>query len=147
MSKTFIGIHLVFATKSRKRTIPKDKSRLLYAYLHSILQDRKCYTLRINGIGDHLHIAFNLSPQVALADLVRDMKRSSSLFMGPGNGFELFEGWGKGYFASSFSYEERDSVIEYIRSQPTHHLGKAFEEEVEWLSLKAGLKYYADDWA
>ncbi|MDE6255171.1 MAG: IS200/IS605 family transposase [Muribaculaceae bacterium] len=146
MSKVFLGIHLVFATRCRKRTIRMDQRRTLYAYIHSILQDRKCKTFRINGMQDHVHIAFDLSPVISLSDLARDIKRSTSIFMNPANGFPDFEGWGKGYFAESFSHQERDGVIGYIIDQEAHHNGKAFEQEMEWLSLKAGLRYYPDDW-
>ncbi|MBD5287749.1 MAG: IS200/IS605 family transposase [Bacteroides sp.] len=146
MSKVFIGIHLVFATRCRKRTIPMDKRRTLYAYIHSILQDRKCKTFRINGMQDHVHIAFDLAPNIALSDIARDIKRCTSIFMNDANGFSYFEGWGKGYYAESFSHQEREGVIRYIVDQESHHQGKAFEQEMEWLTLKAGLRYYPDDW-
>ncbi|MDE5808458.1 MAG: transposase [Muribaculaceae bacterium] len=65
----------------------------------------------MNGIGDHIHIALDLNPSIALADLVRDIKRSTSEFMNPANGYPLFEGWGRGYYAATFSRADRDSVI------------------------------------
>ena len=145
MSKIFIGIHLVFATRYRKRTIDMNRRRELYAYIYTMLQERGCKTYRINGIGDHLHIAFSLNPLISLSDLVRDLKRSTSLFLNSEKGFAGFEGWSKGYFAASFSYEERDTVISYIIDQEKHHLGKHLQAEMEWLALKAGLQFHQED--
>ena len=146
MSKVFAGFHIVFATRNRKRTLPGDEQkRVLYAYIHSIIESRNSKTFRINGVRDHIHIAIDLNPSVALSDLVRDIKRSTSEFLKPSNGFPLFEGWGKGYYAASFSRENRDGVIQYIKDQEEHHLRNIFEAEMEWLSQKAGLSFHPDD--
>ena len=146
MSKVFAGFHIVFATKSRRRTIPKDEKRRLYAYLHSVITDKKCKTFRINGMSDHVHIALDLNPTIALSDLVRDLKRSSSKFMQGTSAFPDFAGWAEGYFAESFSHNDRDGVIAYIMNQEEHHIGNSIEQEIEWLTLKAGLTYFPDDY-
>lgn len=146
MSKVFLGVHIVFATKHRRRTIAYDHRRLLYAYIHEILNSRKCHTLRINGMLDHIHIAINLHPEESLANLVRDIKRQSSTWLSNDPRFPKFEGWGKGYYASTFSYDDRDGVIEYIRNQETHHQTREFLAEMEWFAMKAGLTWHNDDW-
>lgn len=146
MSKVFAGYHIVFATKYRQRTINTEELReKLYAYIFGFLQNKKCYVFRIGGMSDHVHMALDLNPQIALADLVRDMKRSSGIFMSAANGFVDFMGWGDGYYAGTFSYENRDRVIGYIKNQQSHHQGKALDEELEWLALKMGLQYHTED--
>ena len=46
----------------------------------------------------------------------------------------MFDGWGNGYAAFSYSAAERPNVIEYIKAQKEHHKYKSFREEYEeWL--------------
>lgn len=146
MSKVFAGYHLVFSTKKRMRTIPAEYKRKLYNYIFTVLQSKECDTIRINGMSDHIHIAFNLNPRIALADLVRDIKRSSSLFMTAENGFPSFMGWGEGYYAHTFSHDDKVAVRQYIMNQEEHHAGKALIEEMEWMALKQGLRFHENDW-
>ncbi len=146
MSNVFAGYHVVFATKNRQATIPYSQRRKLYNYIFGILKNNNCHTYRINGMSDHVHIAFDLHPNCALADIVRDIKRSSSLALTSDGSFPAFMGWGRGYYAATFSRDDLDSVKEYIINQENHHIGKAFEAEMEWLSIKAALKYHPDDY-
>ncbi|MDE5868638.1 MAG: IS200/IS605 family transposase [Muribaculaceae bacterium] len=146
MSKVFAGYHVVFATKSRKRTLPLERARLLYGYIHGCLEKRNCKTFRINGMEDHVHIAFDLNASLALADVVREIKRGSSHFLGIDNGFPDFDGWGRGYYAHTFSIMERDGVIEYIRNQREHHSNFNFLDEIKEVSSRQGLAYHPDDW-
>lgn len=37
--------------------------------------------------------------------------------------------WQKGYGAFSYSKSQRNNVIQYIRNQKKHHMGKTFREE------------------
>ncbi len=46
----------------------------------------------------------------------------------------MFDGWGNGYAAFTYSVNERPTVIEYIKNQKEHHKVKTFREEYEeWL--------------
>ncbi|MDE6259089.1 MAG: IS200/IS605 family transposase [Muribaculaceae bacterium] len=146
MSNVFAGFHVVFVTKERKSTIPFQERRKLYNYIYGILKNQGCKTLRINGMTDHVHIAFELNPTIALADLVRDIKRSTSIALTREGSFPAFMGWARGYYACSFSPHEKDQVIHYIMNQEDHHAGTAIDAELEWLSIKAGLQYFPNDY-
>ena len=97
-------------------------------------------------MGNHVHLAFDLNPCYALSDVVRDLKRGSSIAMGKGGKFPHFEGWARGFFGCSFSPADKDRVVTYITNQVEHHVGKALEAELEWLSLKAELKFMLEDY-
>ena len=43
--------------------------------------------------------------------------------------FPLFEGWGNGYAAFTYSAEERPNVMAYIRNQKEHHKKVTFKDE------------------
>ena len=145
MSKTHIYCHIVFGTKRRERTIPLDRKKELYAYIWKIIQNKKCTLVRINGVEDHVHILLDLHPTAALADLVRDIKTSSSHWLNSTGIFIHFKGWGREYYASSVSPENVEACKQYIISQEEHHLGAKFEDEIQDLARKWGMGYYEDD--
>lgn len=146
MSKTQILIHIVFATKNRYQTIPLFHKRELYRYIHGIIKENHCKTLRINGMTDHVHILLDLNPRIALADLVKKIKQSSSTWMKTNIHFNLFEGWNVGYYASSLSHSDRDRCLEYIKNQEVHHDGRALLEEIKELCLEYHLDWDHRDW-
>ena len=131
MSKTCALYHVVINTHYRKMTIPESSKKELYKYLYGILTNKGCHTLRINGIGNHVHLLFDMPPTLSLSSVMQSLKQSSSRWMLRNPLFPFFEGWGKEYFAVSVSPSVKDSIINYIRNQETHHLKIGFEEEIE----------------
>ncbi len=141
MSKVCAYYHIVLNTKRRRATIPMDSRRRLYAYMHGIITNHNCKTIRINGIENHVHLLIELHPSVALADLVGDIKRSSTLWMRSQPEFKAFECWGKEYFASTVSYNVVPKVKEYIINQEAHHKGTDFEDEIRMWVERYGMEW------
>jgi len=83
---------LVFATKYREHTIRDAHCEELYKYIWGVIDNNKCKLYRINGVGDHIHIACDLHPSIALAGLIKDIKLSSSEWMKKQDHFNLFKG-------------------------------------------------------
>ncbi|MFN3556251.1 MAG: transposase [Bacteroidales bacterium] len=90
---------------------------------------------------DHLHIATHLHPTVTLADLVKDMKVSSSLMIKNENIFPGFSGWQEGYAGFSKSYADKDVLINYIMQQEEHHRKVSFRDELIELLLHEGIDF------
>lgn len=120
---------IVFCTKHREPTLTKENRRHLFAYMWGVLKKHNCHVYRINGIEDHLHIAINLHPSVALAKLVKTLKLASSKYIKEQNLFEDFRGWQVGYGAFTYSQTEKWALIEYVKNQEEHHQGKSFTDE------------------
>jgi putative transposase len=96
--------HLVFRTKDSLPTIKQDHVDQLYAYISGIIKHKNSHLYRISGVENHLHILTDLHPSIALADFIREVKVSSSLWMKSGNLFPRFNGWAEGYGAFTCSY-------------------------------------------
>lgn len=96
---------------------------------------------------DHIHMLIDLNPSVALSDLMRNIKASTSQWMAKSEFFPLFEGWGKGYYAASLSYEHKTMVIDYIINQEKHHTSRSYLDEMKWLYDRNKLQWYDDDMA
>lgn len=142
MSYVISLYHIVFATRRREPVIDETYSQNLYRVIASEIAKSKSKALIINGVHDHIHILLQLSPQIALSDLVRDIKSKSSVWMKSSGLFPLFDGWQKEYGAFSLSANHRDAVYQYILSQKEHHANNDLESEFRRLLMKAGLQLY-----
>ena len=84
-------------------------------------------------------------PTIALSEFVRVLKQESSKWLKEHRReFPMFDGWGNGYGAFTYSAKERPNVIEYIKSQKEHHKQKSFCEEYEEWLLEMGMNPAGD---
>lgn len=80
MANTYTQIYIqtVFAVEGRQSLIhPKHKVEL-YKYIAGTIKSRNQKLMSINGMTDHIHILIGMGPEIALADLVKDIKVASS---------------------------------------------------------------------
>jgi REP element-mobilizing transposase RayT len=78
---TQIYIHVVFAFEGRQNLIPVEHSNELQKYITGIVSAQKQKLIAINNMPDHVHILLGLQPDMALSDLVGDIKAGSSAFI------------------------------------------------------------------
>ncbi len=126
---TQIIYQVFFSTKQREQVLEKESRKELYKYVWGILKNHKCHAYRINGVEDHLHILMHLHPSVALAGLIKSIKIASSGFIKEKKLFKYFNGWQDGYGAFTYSIQEKDRLIEYVKNQEEHHKNISFKEE------------------
>ncbi len=131
--------HIIFRTKNSIHTLPLSHSDKLFAYIIGIIKKKQCHLYRINGMENHIHILSDLHPSVALADYMRDIKMSSSVWLKKQKEFKLFDGWADGYAALTYSYKEKETLINYIKNQQEHHSKISFEEEFRNLLESQGI--------
>ena len=141
MSHTNCLYHIVFNTYKRINTIPPEHQEELYRFIWSLLLQRNCRLLRINGMPNHVHLFVDLAPYHSLSDIVGELKRESSKWMKRCGNYPQFEGWGKEYFATSKSVAEKNVVIEYIKNQQEHHAKRSFEEELQEMFRSNGWEW------
>ena len=136
-----IYYQIVFGTKYRKPTIAEAHCEELYKYIWGIIQNKKCKLYRINGVEDHIHIFCDLHPTVALADLVKDIKVASNLWMKESGKFPDFIGWQDGYGAFTYNIRERDMIINYVKKQKEHHKKETYYDEFKRLLIENGIEF------
>ena len=133
-----IHIHLVFSTKDRRNSIPKEWQLRLWAYLGGICRNHEICSLAIGGTENHVHLLILLPPKLSLAKAVAVLKANSSKWMGEqGHKFS----WQEGYGAFSVSSSNVDRVSRYIQNQEAHHRKTKFEDEFRSLLQKHGVEY------
>ncbi|WP_227005982.1 IS200/IS605 family transposase [Marinifilum sp. N1E240] len=135
-----IYYHVIFRTKSSEKILPLDQLQHLFAYMHGIIKNKKCHLYRINGMEDHIHIFTDLHPSIALADFMRELKTSSSIWLKQNHDFPDFKGWASGYAALTKSHHEKDQIINYVKNQQEHHKKESFVDEYRRLLEEAGIE-------
>lgn len=138
---TQIYYHLVFSTKARERVLMEKGREGFFRYTWGIIQNEDSHLYRINAVEDHVHILTSLHPSVALADLVKDIKVATNLWIKEKVLFPGFQGWQEGYGAFTVSHADKDKVINYIKNQQEHHRVKSFRDELRDLLVEAGVQF------
>ena len=135
-------IHIIFSTKSRQPYfVDKQIRGELHAYLKSICDQLKCTGVKVGGIEDHVHIACHLSKNVAGSQLIKEIKRVSSLWIKTkGPAFRDFK-WQGGYAYFAISPKDLDKVIHYIENQEVHHKKIGYQDEVRRFFRRYGVTY------
>lgn len=134
-------IQVVFAVKNRQALIKEDWEERLYQYITGIVQNKGQKMLAINGVSNHIHIFINIKPNCNIADLVREIKKSSNTFINE-NRFTPFKfQWQEGYGVFSYSHSHIDKVAKYVMNQKEHHRKKTFKEEYIDMLQKMNIEY------
>ena len=146
---TQMYIQIVFAVKRRQNLIQKKWKDELHKYICGIVNGKGQKVYAIGGIEDHIHILVSIKPNIAISDLVRDIKANSSKWI---NENEFVRGkfqWQEGFGAFSYAQSQLDTVIAYINNQVQRHQKKTFKHEYLTLLQKFNIEYderYLFDW-
>src|SRR5687768_960776 len=105
MANTYsqILIQAVFAVEARQSLIMPEWKEDLFKYIGGIFREKKQKLLAIGGIADHIHLLFGLKPNIAISDLIRDVKASSSGFVNDSRFTRGRFNWQEGFGAFSYS--------------------------------------------
>jgi REP element-mobilizing transposase RayT len=88
---------------------------------------------------DHIHILSDLHPTIALADYIKDIKVATSLWMKKSDDFPDFKGWEEGYSAFTYSFKEKNTLINYIKTQQEHHKKESLDAELKRIFKELGI--------
>ena len=118
MSSTHLSLHchLIFGTKNHEPFIvPVWRSRL-HAYMGGILSSLDTVPEIVGGVEDHVHILVGLRATHRLADVLRELKSSSSRWVHEEIRPPTFA-WQEGYGAFTVSASQCEAVRRYIAGQ------------------------------
>ncbi|MFD2570848.1 IS200/IS605 family transposase [Spirosoma soli] len=106
MPNTYTQLYaqIVFAVKGHQSLIPRQHKDELYGYMTAVVHNHGAKMLAIHCMPDHVHIFIGFGPTLTMADLVRDVKASSS-------GSIKEQGWVK-----RFSWQEGYGAFTYVQS-------------------------------
>ncbi|HEV7225812.1 MAG TPA: IS200/IS605 family transposase [Pirellulales bacterium] len=135
-------IHVVFSTKNRVPFLKSPEVReQLNGYMVGAMDNLGCPSLITRSVEDHLHVLCQLSRTMSIAQLVKEIKATSSAWVKEqGRGLTDFY-WQAGYGAFSVSHSNKEQVKEYIANQEEHHRTRTFQEEFRLLLARHGIKF------
>lgn len=145
LSKVYL--HIIFSTKNRIPLISEEIRPKAQAYFVHVGANLGSFTEEIFMMPDHIHWLCTLSWTITIADLVKNVKISSSIKMK-----EMVRGdfnWQKGYGVFSVSQSKIETVRKYIRNQPEHHKKEGFQDEYRRFLKEYQIEYdeqYVWDW-
>jgi len=138
-------IHTVFSTKGREPVFEDAAFRSeVHAYLGGCAKALDCLPLQIGGVADHVHLLTTLSRTLAIAELVKEIKRVSTKWIQERGGlFRQFH-WQAGYGCFSVSESKASAVVRDIAHQEEHHSKITFQEEYRELLRRHGQAWDED---
>ena len=123
-------VHLVFSPKERRPFLRQDALRKeLHCYLGGILSQLGCQPLVVGGVDDHVHLLARLSRTCSIAEMVKELKRGSSLWIKEREPAMSEFAWQSGYGAFSIGFSQVNAVRRYISHQEEHHRRYTFQDE------------------
>ena len=133
MRKPFhqIYMHLVWAVWDRLPLLTPEIADPIHACIHAECQSLRCEILAVGGVQDHVQLLVRIQPALAVSELVKQLKGSSSHLIthriAPDLGFK----WQGGYGAFSVSIADVPRIQRYIERQEEHHRTGDLQPEYE----------------
>jgi len=134
-----LWIHAIWATKNRQELIDFSIEKQVHNYIREELIELGCPVRIINGMPDHIHALFLLDPKKSMADVIKQIKGSSSHSINGQNLILEKFAWQTGYAAYSVSESQLEIVYNYIKNQKQHHLKKTSQNEFDGFIKLHGL--------
>jgi REP element-mobilizing transposase RayT len=141
---TKLYAHCVFTPRGRHSLLKESIEEKVHKYIYGIIKGKNCNPIAINGTDDHIHILVGFCPSLSIEDLVRDIKRSSSLYINANHLIMSKFSWQEGYGAFTVGYRELDNVYKYIQNQKVHHKSGNFKEEYMGMLTDHGIDFNID---
>jgi hypothetical protein len=111
----------------------------LHEYLGGTIRGLGAVAEEVGGVEDHVHILMSCRTTDAPAELIREFKKASSIWVAENH--ERPFAWQEGYAIFSVSWTHCLALRRYIQGQEEHHRQLPFEEELKRLLLKNGVRY------
>jgi REP element-mobilizing transposase RayT len=137
-----ILVHTVFSTKDRRPFLRDAAVREeLHRYLGGILANHDCQPIIVGGVADHVHLLSTLSRTGTPAEMVKEVKRGSSLWLKTRSPDLQEFAWQNGYGIFSIGASQVEAVRRYIGGQEEHHRRMSFEHEFRQLLRRYGIEF------
>ncbi len=137
-----ILLHTVFSTKDRRPFLRDPMLRTeMHAYLGGILTHLECQPILVGGVEDHVHVLAGLSRSCTVAEMIKELKRGSSLWIKDRSpGLSDFA-WQNGYGVFSLGFSQLEIVKQYLAGQEQHHQKHSFQDEFRRLLRRYQIAY------
>ena len=105
----------------------------MHAYVATICRDLAAEFVHVGGMADHVHVVITLPRTLSQAELIEQIKKTSSKWIKALDARYRGFSWQRGYSAFSVSPSQLKAVLEYVDTQQEHHRTRISEEYRELL--------------
>jgi putative transposase len=140
-SLSLVIIHVIFSTKDRHPFLDPNIRPKMHAYLSTVTRNIGCEAYRIGGVADHVHLAIRMSRTITIADIVQELKATSSKWVKTQSHDLRSFAWQRGYGCFSVGPADVEALRAYIDDQENHHKTRTFQEEFRMFLKKYGVAY------
>ena len=134
-----IWIHSIWSTKNHHPFITSAIENQMFEIIRQEFIKIGCPVRIINGMPDHVHCLFLLNSQKSIAEVIKQIKGSSSHLINQKDLTSEKFAWQVGYGAFSVSGSVLPKAFTYIKNQKRHHLKKSFKAEFDQFIKMHGL--------
>ena len=113
----------------------------LHGYLATVARNLGCECYRVGGVADHVHLAIRISRTITTAQLVEELKTSSSKWLKTQSPASRGFAWQGGYGAFSIGPSNLEALTRYIDEQEKHHRTRTFQQEYRKFLERYGVDY------
>ena len=122
-------IHLMWATKNLAPLMTESSQSPLLGYLTGVVKNLGGQVFASCGTSNHVHLLANTPTNLSIADLLRRIKSSSSIWYREKNHSHPFN-WNEGYSAFTISPNATDKLKRYLSNEENRHKKDSFEDEL-----------------
>jgi putative transposase len=140
-SLSAVLLHVIFSTKNREPWLDRDLRPRMHAYLAPICRDLGTELVHAGGVSDHVHIVMTLPRTVSQAEMIEQIKKTSSKWIKALDRRFCGFFWQRGYAAFSVSPSQLKAVLKYVEGQEEHHRTRTFQEEYRELLRKHAVNF------
>ena len=120
-SKSEIYLHLVWSTQKREPLITLQLREQLYPFLEMQIKHLGCQVLAVGGMPDHVHIVTRIPTTLCAAQLLKQVKGSSSAFANDLLQRSPYFRWQEGAGTFSLCPPLLAKAVRYVENQERHH--------------------------
>ena len=131
MAKVFrqLYYHVVWTTKNREPVLTSRLQQHLFNAVTEKCRALGCVVHALNAIEDHVHLALEIPPALAVASAIGQIKGAASHHLNerqPGSAY-----WQDGYGVVTFRKGDLEKVKQYVVSQQERHAGNGLSRVLE----------------
>lgn len=126
--------HAIWSTKHRKPIISQQIESVLFDTIRHKSKQLKSPIHAVNAAYDHIHVAVEIAPSVAVSEWIRQVKAVSARIINREfpNLDESFY-WQRSYGILSFGKKTLPFVQKYIEKQKIHHQNDDLDAYLEFI--------------
>jgi putative transposase len=132
-------LHIIFSTKNREPWLDSDVRPRMHPYVATICRDLAAEFVHVGGMADHVHVVITLPRTLSQAELIEQIKKTSSKWIKALDARYRGFSWQRGYSAFSVSPSQLEAVLEYVDTQQEHHRTRTFRAEYRELLRRHGV--------